>query len=137
MPTQCRWIIDASDDLNAGLNSSILVYLSQLYTHRGLRFTEYAYYQSEARNYGGNVIHQVTEGNVFQTLWIRSFSPYLVVEFKLDRLEGNSIRVLDHFLDVYGFNLTYEITDAPPSSTSCSVRDCSYAGNCLLTADYT
>ncbi|XP_011255683.1 uncharacterized protein LOC105250957 isoform X3 [Camponotus floridanus] len=135
VPIKCRWVIDVSDIPST--NSSIVVYLTQLYVYKGLRFTEYAYYESETMNFGETLIKEVTEGNVFEYRLLRTFRPFLVVDFELDRLEGNHVRVLNDLLDVYGFNVTYEMTEEHPNSESCTVRDCSFAGNCLVIADYT
>lgn len=135
VPIKCRWVIDVSDIPST--NSSIVVYLTQLYVYKGLRFTEYAYYESETMNFGAALIKEVTEGNVFEYRRLRTFRPFLVIEFELDRLEGNHIRVLNDLLDVYGFNVTYEMTEEHPNSESCTVRDCSFAGNCLVSTDHT
>ncbi|XP_067210955.1 uncharacterized protein [Linepithema humile] len=135
VPIKCRWVIDVSDIPST--NSSIVVYLTQLYVYKGLRFTEYAYYESETMNFGAALIKEVTEGNVFEYRRLRTFRPFLVIEFELDRLEGNHIRVLNDLLDVYGFNVTYEMTEEHPNPESCTVRDCSFAGNCLVSVDHT
>lgn len=135
VPIKCRWVINVSDIPST--NSSIVVYLTQLYVYKGLRFTEYAYYESETMNFGAVLIKEVTEGNVFEYRRFRTFRPFLVIEFELDRLEGNHVRVLNDLLDVYGFNVTYEMTEEKPNPESCTVRDCSFAGNCLVSTDYT
>ncbi|XP_076291343.1 uncharacterized protein LOC143214329 isoform X1 [Lasioglossum baleicum] len=134
VPIKCRWVIDVSDI--PATNSSIVVYLTQVYVYKGLRFTEYAYYESESMNFGAALIKEVTEGNVFEFRWLRTFRPFLVVEFELDRLEGNHVRVLEDLLDVYGFNVTYQMTEVEPNSDSCSVQHCSFTGDCLVSADY-
>lgn len=135
VPIKCRWIIDVSDIPSS--NSSIVVYLTQVYVYKGLSFTEYAYYESESMNFGGTLIKEITEGNVFEYKYLRTFRQFLVIEFELDRLEGNHVRVLNDLLNVYGFNVTYQVTEDTPSSDSCSVHRCSYTGNCLVSADYT
>lgn len=134
VPIKCKWVIDASEASLA--NCSIVIYLTQLYVYKGLKFTEYAYYESETTHYGETLIRQVTESNVFEYRWFKTYRPFLVIDFYLDRLEGNHVRVLDDLLDVYGFNITYEMTDKPANAESCSVRDCSYTGNCLVSLDY-
>ncbi|XP_076393047.1 uncharacterized protein LOC100882352 isoform X2 [Megachile rotundata] len=135
VPIKCRWVIDVSEIPTT--NSSIVVYLTQVYVYKGLSFTEYAYYESETTNYGATLIKEITEGNVFEYRWFRTFSPFLVVEFELDRLEGNHVRVLNDLLDVYGFNVTYQMTEDVPNPNSCSVQRCSYTGDCLMSMDYT
>lgn len=135
VPIKCRWVIDVSDITS--IHSSIIVYMTQLYVYKGLKLTEYAYYESEAMNYGASLVQEITEGNVFGHHWFRTYRPFLVLEFELDRLEGNHVRVLDDLLDVYGFNVTYQMTDKEPNLKACSVSECSFTGNCLLSADYT
>lgn len=135
VPIHCRWILDSSAMADSS-NHSIIVYLSQLYAYRGLSFTEYAYYESEAVSFGPASLETINEGNVFELGWLRTFRPYLVVEFSLERLEGSHVRVLDKLLDVYGFNLTYEIIEGQENPTACSLRECSFTGNCLLASDY-
>lgn len=134
VPIKCRWVIDVSD-ISAS-NSSIVVYLTQVYVYKGLRFTEYAYYESESMNFGATLIKEITEGNVFEYKLFRTFRPFLVIEFELDQLEGNHVRVLNDLLDVYGFNITYQMTEDVPNSDSCSVQRCSYTGNCFMSGDY-
>ncbi|XP_076756881.1 uncharacterized protein LOC143426987 isoform X2 [Xylocopa sonorina] len=135
VPIKCRWVIDVSDI--PATNSSIVVYLTQVYVFKGLSFTEYAYYESESMNFGATLIKEITEGNVFEHKLFRTFRTFLVIEFELDRLEGNHVRVLNNLLDVYGFNVTYQMTDDVPNSDSCSVQHCSYTGDCLVSGDYT
>ncbi|XP_076242713.1 uncharacterized protein LOC143184400 [Calliopsis andreniformis] len=134
VPIKCRWVIDVSDI--PATNSSIVVYLTQVYVYKGLRFTEYAYYESESSYYGAALVKEITEGNVFEFHWFRTFRPFLVVEFELDRLEGNHVRVLNDLLEVYGFNVTYQMTEDEPHPDSCSVQRCSFTGNCLMSSDY-
>ncbi|XP_044733704.1 fibropellin-1-like [Chrysoperla carnea] len=136
VPISCRWIIDASN-IDAP-NPSIVVYLTQLYVFTGLTFHEYAHYESESLKVGGQLIHTVTEQNVTRVLWIRTPAPFMVIEFRLDRLEGNHLRVLDNLLDVYGFNITYEISTFanPVRANSCNVFSCSYTGHCYVSYDF-
>uniref|UniRef100_A0ABD2X454 Uncharacterized protein n=1 Tax=Trichogramma kaykai TaxID=54128 RepID=A0ABD2X454_9HYME len=133
-PIQCRWLLDASD-LADRPNASIVVYLTQLYAFRGLRFHEYAYYENEATNFGGALLREIDEAGVFEIGTVRTYRPYLLVDFRLERLEGNHVRVLDRLLDVYGFNLTYEMTDDVAPKESCTLSNCSFTGNCFLASD--
>ncbi|XP_044012319.1 uncharacterized protein LOC122855196 isoform X2 [Aphidius gifuensis] len=134
VPIKCHWIIDASN-LPFG-NGSIIVYLTQLYVNKGLKFTEYAYYESETTNFGETVIKEITESNIFEYRWIKTYRPFLVIEFLLERLEGNHVRILHDLLDVYGFNMTYEVTENEANENSCTVRDCSFTGDCILDDDF-
>ncbi|CAB0034611.1 unnamed protein product [Trichogramma brassicae] len=133
-PIHCRWLLDASD-LADRPNASIVVYLTQLYAFRGLRFHEYAYYENEATNFGGALLREIDEAGVFEIGTVRTYRPYLLVDFRLERLEGNHVRVLDRLLDVYGFNLTYEMTDDIAPKESCTLSNCSFTGNCFLASD--
>ncbi|XP_074102898.1 uncharacterized protein LOC141529984 [Cotesia typhae] len=141
VPIKCRWVIDATEIRLSSTNSdntTIVVYLTQLYVYKGLRFTEYAYYDSpESTNFGPIILKDVTEGNVFDNITLETNRPFLVIEFELERLEGNHIRVLHDLLDVYGFNITYEITSPEEINTdSCSVKNCSFAGNCIVDTSF-
>ncbi|GLH12061.1 Uncharacterized protein GBIM_16812 [Gryllus bimaculatus] len=139
VPIRCRWVIDASALNISTHNVSIVVYLTQLYATAGLTFTEFAYYESDAFHVGEALVHAVTEQNVTLVKWLWSRRPALVVDFALDRLEGNHLRVLDELLDVYGFNITYEISGRadPVRGDSCNVMTCSFVGNCFAAADFT
>nr|CAD7568771.1 unnamed protein product [Timema californicum] len=71
--------------------------------------------------------------------WLRSSRPFLVVDFSLDRLEGNHLRALDNLLDVYGFNLTYELSGKQgdrENRATCSVVECSFSGDCYANKDF-
>ncbi|XP_033345660.1 uncharacterized protein LOC117231380 [Bombus vosnesenskii] len=67
-------------------NSSIVVYLTQVYV-----------------SHKGTPVSPAAFGRT-------------VIEFELDRLEGNHVRVLNNLLDVYGFNVTYQMTEDVPNS---------------------
>lgn len=133
-PIRCLWLISS-----ASPSASVAVHLTQLYVTAGLTFTEYAYYEpGSAFQLEPRLVHRVTEENLPHTSLLVTSRPFLVVEFALDRLEGNHLRALDGLLDVYGFNLTYSIqTDTLHlPDFSCTVAKCSMLGNCYATADY-
>ncbi|XP_039292578.1 uncharacterized protein LOC111062656 [Nilaparvata lugens] len=129
VPIKCKWVIDTS-----GLpsNTTVVVYLTQLFVTTGLTFTESVYYDGD-NSFGGKVVHTVTEKNIKSSLWLSTNLQYLVVDFELDQLEGNHVRALDGLLDVYGFNITYEarsdVEDAV-RTPFCNVVACSYEGHC-------
>ncbi|KAF7279522.1 hypothetical protein GWI33_007081 [Rhynchophorus ferrugineus] len=110
-------------------NASIIVYLTQLFTFEGLTFTEYQLYGSDYK-INPKVIHRVNETNIVRTRWVQTFQSYLVIELKLQTIESSQLRVLDKFLDVFGFNITYEITGNGPRSPSCTMTDCGFTGFC-------
>ncbi|KAG8334086.1 hypothetical protein J6590_097833, partial [Homalodisca vitripennis] len=106
------------------------------HTHYGLSFTEFDYYEPDSTfQLGGRVIHTVTEQNVTTVQWLMTPRHYLVIDFSLERLEGNHLRVLDDLLEVYGFNITYEIR-SEVRNTSCSVIGCSLSGHCYASRDF-
>ena len=133
---RCHWLVDSSG--LADPDVQIIVYLTQLYVTSGLSFTEYAFYDPTDSSLQRNpsLLLSVSEQNSVTTRWLATRSRFLVVELQLERLEGNHLRVLDHLLDVFGFNITYEMTAAPVRTDSCSVIDCSFAGNCFVGPDY-
>lgn len=136
VPIHCRWIIDAFNVANP----SIEIFLTQVYAFTGLTFYGYAHYDSSLK-FGEELVHKVTEQNFTQVKQIRSTNPFMVIEFRLDRLEGNHLRVLDNLLDVYGFNITYAINTPdsagnPVRVDSCTIATCSFTGSCFATHDY-
>ncbi|XP_046986206.1 uncharacterized protein LOC124556264 [Schistocerca americana] len=130
VPIRCRWII-----LTNSPSPSIVVYLTQVYVTSGLSVTEYSYYESESYNYGRKVVHRVTDQNVTETKWLWSGYPALIIDFQLDALEGHHLRVLDTLLDVYGFNITFEV-GAPVHAHTCNALECSFNGDCVAAADF-
>ncbi|XP_068086168.1 uncharacterized protein [Anabrus simplex] len=138
VPIHCLWIIDASGfNVPPQSNLSIVIYLTQVFSTTGLTFTKIAYYdKDEHKPYGEVMMHKVTEQNVTKFNLLVANERTVAVEFKLDRLEGNHLRVLDELLEVYGFNITYEISEKVKSKV-CSVVECSFLGNCYASADYT
>lgn len=110
-------------------NASIVVYLTQQFVNEGLTFKEYAEYD---RSYSldGNEIYKVNDSNIYEMRWVKTNMNAMVITLQLDDIESNHLRVLDHFLDVYGFNITYEITSGPVRSDSCTMMDCGFTGYC-------
>ncbi|CAH0555811.1 unnamed protein product [Brassicogethes aeneus] len=127
VPIHCRWIIDAS--LSTSSNTTIAVYLTQLFVFGGLTFTDYHMYE---RGYTvkGKVLHTVNETNIVQAQWVKTDLSYLVIELDLETSDSEHLRVLDNFLDVYGFNITYEITNGPVRPNSCTMKTCGFTGVC-------
>ncbi|XP_039292470.1 uncharacterized protein LOC111052935 isoform X2 [Nilaparvata lugens] len=142
VPIKCKWIIDASLQ---PFNSTIVVYLTQLFVTTGLRFTESLFYDPElsyslGEKFGEKLLHSVTEKNCRSTSWLRTDAKFLIVDFELDQLEGNHLRSLGGLLDVYGFNITYEArsdSSDPVREPTCSVVDCSYEGHCYAADNFT
>lgn len=133
VPIECEWVIQA----DAAADAMIEVYFTQLFVTDGLTITEYSQYPVD--------FGFVTVREVFNKSHITQYGqsmlstlPYVVIRFQLDRLQGNHIRVHDDLMDVYGFNITYEMRPAGNErSDVCSLYHCSYSGNCLGNADLT
>lgn len=137
VPIRCRWIIDASNFTNDNDKVEIYVYLTQLFVRTGLNITEYKLYEKEAKTgYTGSTILKLPPPPDTEYLSVRTNLTYLVIDFELDMLEGNHLRVLHGLMDVFGFNITYEITTSGERSGLCTVNECSLVGHCYASADF-
>lgn len=126
VPINCEWVISSNGPNEK--NTSIVVYLTQLYVQEGLSFYQYPFYDVD-RKVGESIIHRVNETNVIKVSYVQTFENFLVIRLKLDSIEGTHIRVLDNFLDVYGFNITYEIT-TKVREDRCTMKHCGFTGIC-------
>lgn len=132
VPISCVWIIDASSFWGSP-NASIFVYLTQQYVLSGLTFKEYMYYSDDFK-VPSEMETIVKEENVTRTASVQSNSPFLEIKFQLDNIFGTHLRVMDHLLDVFGFNITYEVDT--PKSYQCNSMRCSFLGSCYATLNY-
>lgn len=133
VPISCVWIIDASNFWGSP-NASIFVYLTQQYALSGLTFKEYMYYSDDFK-VPSEMETIIKEENATRAASVQSNSPFLEIRFQMDNLYGTHLRVMDHLLDVYGFNITYEVD--VPKSYQCNSMRCSFLGKCLATKNYT
>lgn len=134
-PIECVWIIDASElPATAQGNVSIVVYLTQLYVLGGLKFTEYMYYSDDFK-VPAHRVFTLTEEEVTQVTWLQFNSQYLEIRFTMATLDGTHLRALDRLLDVYGFNITYEVQHEVKAS-QCNTLQCRFLGDCYASADY-
>ncbi|KAL7741925.1 hypothetical protein ACLKA6_012136 [Drosophila palustris] len=134
-PIECVWIIDASElPATAQGNVSIVVYLTQLYVLGGLKFTEYMYYSDDFK-VPAHRVFTLTEDDVTQVTWMQFNSQYLEIRFHMASLDGTHLRALDRLLDVYGFNITYEVQHEV-KATQCNTLQCRFLGDCFASADY-
>jgi hypothetical protein len=149
VPTRCKWILNASHSPD----SYIVIWFTQLYVLTGIKITEYIEIEQENLEasdidnddiiYGGVGAHVILDSSsshsqLLNYTWVRSMMPYLVMELHLDQLEGNHVRTRDNLLDVFGFNVTYELIPREKEPNEfikhCSVMECSYAGDCIADA---
>lgn len=136
VPIRCLWIVDASMVMHGGeLNSSIVVYFTQQYVLSGLTFTEYMYYSEDYQvKSHQTAAFQWNEDSATQVAWIRFASPYLAIEFTMADLYGSHLRAFDQLLDVYGFNVTYEVGTV--KENHCNALKCRFLGHCYATQDF-
>lgn len=134
VPIQCTWIIDAS--AIAKPNVSIVVYFTQQFVLSGLQFTEYAYYSDDIKVKSDHAVFELNDKTVTQVSWVRFYTQFLEIKFTMDDLYGTHLRALDRLLDVYGFNITYEI-DEIVKPYQCNALLCRYLGYCYATENFT
>ncbi|KAG4065916.1 hypothetical protein HA402_008912 [Bradysia odoriphaga] len=132
VPINCLWIIDGSASTKT--NISIAVYFTQQYVLSGLKFTEYLYYTEDYKVPSQQSSFVWNEDAVTQVSWVQFQSPYLEIKFTMTNLHGTHIRSLNRLLDVYGFNITYEIDEVKPYQ--CSALQCHFSGNCYVKQDF-
>lgn len=134
VPIQCTWIIDAS--AIAKQNVSIVVYFTQQFVLSGLQFTEYAYHSDDFKVKSDHAVFELNDKTVTQVSWVRFYTPFLEIKFTMNDLYGTHLRALDRLLDVYGFNITYEVDEAVKPS-QCNALLCRYLGHCYATENFT
>lgn len=144
-PLSCTWIIDASAHHDNGSprgggssdNASIVVYLTQLYVLSGLRFTGYLVYDDTFDlRIKSEESFVVQEEDATQVMWLKFSTKYLEIQFTIDTLHGTHLRALDRFLDVYGFNITYEVATDTIKPYQCNTLKCRFLGHCYAAADF-
>uniref|UniRef100_T1IRS6 CUB domain-containing protein n=1 Tax=Strigamia maritima TaxID=126957 RepID=T1IRS6_STRMM len=130
VPIRCRWIIEAP----AG--KAISVYFTQFYLREGLRATEYLDFVDDNHYLGKKNFGVISFDN--RTTYMMTAKPVLILDLAIEDMNNINMRVMDHFLDVYGFNITYEIIDnkAGVRRDACSIFHCSFNGHCFASAGF-
>lgn len=137
VPIKCRWIIDASNFSGSDVNLTIYIYFTQMFVTTGLNITEYMLYDKESSiGYVGQTIFSLPPYNSLEVEFVRTNCTYLVIDFELNQLQGNHIRALYHLMNVYGFNITYEISNGVQRAEWCTLTRCSLTGYCYASADF-
>lgn len=133
-PISCKWVIEAP------VGKAIFLYLTQFYLKDGLRATEYAYYHSDTIFAGRKDLGMIScESNI---TFLLTKKPVLVLELDIREITNIHLRVMNHVLDVFGFNITYEIVgkDASgairPRPDVCSALQCTFNGECLVSKNF-
>lgn len=133
-PIECRWLIKAEP------GKKIIVYFTQYYLRGGLYASEYDLYMysDETLYVGRNYLGELEELGETSIVSLTAYKPYLLLRMDINEMDNMNIRVDEYIMDVYGFNITYEVTDVtePVKQNSCTVAECSFLGNCLVTSDY-
>ncbi|XP_069126254.1 uncharacterized protein [Argopecten irradians] len=130
-PILCEWVIKAP------LDKKVMIYFTQYYLRGHFHVFEYDYYKDAGTPYAGE--NKLATVKYEENIWgVAGHKQYVVLRFSVQEMGNIHMRVLDHFMDVYGFNITYEFVDKQSNITknTCYVQSCSFLGNCIATADY-
>lgn len=133
-PFECSWFINATG-YEAG--SFITLYLTQMYLTRGVKAVQYTF-RNETHSLGRKELDEL------HTLRPRPYSvyrikaSYLEVQVNLNQLVNANLRVEHRLMDVYGFNITYEIQPSGSRirSDTCNAVNCTFNGHCYANHDY-
>ncbi|XP_077496934.1 uncharacterized protein LOC144107686 isoform X2 [Amblyomma americanum] len=130
VPIACRWVLEASP------RQRVALYLTQFYMREGVTVSEYLFYSDEQLNMGGTLIGSISSES--EPTHVLSNKPVMVIDFQVREPGNIHHRVLDLFLDVYGFNITYEMLEANESlrTDPCLGHHCSFTGVCLAAAEW-
>ncbi|KZS07008.1 Uncharacterized protein APZ42_029535 [Daphnia magna] len=134
VPFTCSWIIDATGFES---DSFITLYLTQMYLTRGVKAVQYTF---------NNTTHAIGRKDLdeLHTFRPRPYSVYrikaryLEVQVNLDELVNANLRVERRLMDVYGFNITYEIqpNGSRIRTDTCNVANCTFNGHCYANHNY-
>jgi hypothetical protein len=125
VPLSCKWVLYAPP------GKKVVIHFTQFYVREFFYIAEYDYYQDESVYRGRRDI----DVRIFeeQIIYLQGFKPYVVVSFRVAEMGNMHVRVYDYLLDVYGFNITYEVIDSGRRARAdvCSIYHCSFLGNCI------
>ncbi|CAM1313569.1 Uncharacterised protein g6301 [Pycnogonum litorale] len=126
-PISCRWIIKAPK------KKGVAIFFTQFYLKEGLTATEYYYYNDDLQ-----VEARKLEDATFQHVFIESSKPTVVLEFNVKDIQNVHLRVENYFVEIYGFNITYEFINEGQKvrEDTCSVSNCSYLGECFASSGF-
>ena len=135
VPFVCSWIINATG-FEPG--SYIALYLTQMYLTRGVQAVQYSF-RNETHAIGRkelDELHTLRPPRPYSIYRIKA--RYLEVLVNLDELVNANLRVEHRLMDVYGFNITYEIqpSSARMRNDTCNAVSCSFNGHCYANSDY-
>lgn len=128
-PISCQWL------LHAPPGKRIALYFTQYYLRVPLAISEFEFYRNESF-YVGRV--DIGHFNFLALTYMSIEKPFMLVRFQRRDMRNIHMRADAFLLDVYGFNVTYEIRDVtePIRTDTCSVAKCSYLGQCWASHDF-
>ena len=129
VPISCKWA------LHAPPGKKIVLYFTQNYLRESFEISEYAHYENDSLYVDKTTLEEM---DIFDLSVLTGYKPYLVIHFKAHEIGNIHLRVDDFLLDVYGFNITYEIVDddAEVREDACTVYMCSFLGNCMASENF-
>ncbi|KFM79287.1 Procollagen C-endopeptidase enhancer 2, partial [Stegodyphus mimosarum] len=130
VPINCRWVIEAPAD------KVIAIYFTQFYMREGLTVTEYAFF-SETLYMGKKEFGMISSDR--EPTYLVSNKPVLVLDFLVGESGNIHMRVREYLLDVFGFNITYEIISRNETvrKDACLYHHCSFTGYCYAVSFFT
>uniref|UniRef100_A0A0P6EIG7 Brain-specific angiogenesis inhibitor n=1 Tax=Daphnia magna TaxID=35525 RepID=A0A0P6EIG7_9CRUS len=134
LPCICSWIIDAT---GFEPESFITLYLTQMYLTRGVKAVQYSF-RNETHAVGRKELDELHAHRPRPYSVYRIKARYLEVQVNLDELVNANLRVERRLMDVYGFNITYEIqpNGSRIRSDTCNVVNCTFNGHCYANHNY-
>lgn len=137
VPIECQWEIDASKVLN---DSKIIVHFTQVYVIYGLTLINAGSREELGWKTDLRVIN-VDKAFLDGRAYLGFKKTFLLVKFKSDTVFNNHFRALTNILDVYGFNITYEIIPKDEHTKrvhlrNCTLTTCSFNGNCYANSNF-
>lgn len=129
-PIYCEWLIHAPP------GKKIVLYFTQNFMKDSVYISSYDFYQDINIYVGRKELGQIFWEH--DLTFLVEYKPYVLVQFSVETIGNRHVRVIDHLLDVYGFNITYEFMDSEENliKPTCSVKTCSYLGNCIASSDF-
>ena len=130
VPIFCQWVIEAPP------NCKIAVYFTQFYLKTGFSASEFAHFIKDI----GVGVSKSDFGIISskdEPTYLVSNQRILVLNLHVYSLDNVHLRVTEHLLEVYGFNITYEILRENESvrQDGCINHHCSFTGFCLASED--
>lgn len=119
-PIQCEWVIYNPQTRNTA------IYLTQFYLKGFVSVWQFEHYSNQREYINPRQLATLNANSEIQH--IVSNKPYTVIRLAVSEINDINVRVLDHIVDVYGFNITYEFLDRSSTNLkrTCSINLCSY-----------